>query len=71
MKGKFFSHIIVNVVLVALVLCISAVSLFGSAANVFHGQDYSPVYRGQSSDKVCDDKRLLGNGIFGRIFGNL
>ena len=53
MKGKFFSHIIVNVVLVALVLCISAVSLFGSAVNVFHGQDYYPVYRGQSSDKVC------------------
>ena len=52
MKSKIFLHIVVNVLLVAVIVCISTVSLIGATTNVFSRDDYTPIYRGESSDKV-------------------
>ena len=52
MKSKFFLHIVVNVLLVAVIACITTVSLIGATTNVFSRDDYAPIYRGESSDKV-------------------
>lgn len=48
---KIFSHVAVNVVLLALVLCVSAVGTYGGVLAVFR-TDYAPVYGG-SGDGVC------------------
>lgn len=53
MKSKIFLHIVVNVLLVATVVCIVAVSLTGATANVFNKDDSAPIYRGNASDKVA------------------
>lgn len=52
MKSKVFLHIVVNVLLVAVIACISAVSLIGATANVFNKDDYSPIYRGEKENEV-------------------
>lgn len=53
MKSKVFMHLVVNILLVATVACIVSVSLSGYAANVFNKNDATPIYRGNSTDKVA------------------
>lgn len=53
MNSRVFFHIVVNVLLVAVVACISVVSLLGATTNVFSKDEYVPIYRGNSNDKVA------------------
>ncbi len=52
MKSKLFLHIVVNVLLIAVVVCVSTVSLFGETTNVFNRDEYAPIYRGKGENKV-------------------
>ncbi len=52
MKSKLFLHIVVNVLLIAVVVCVSTVSLFGATTNVFNRDEYAPIYRGKGENKV-------------------
>lgn len=52
MKKNLFMHVAVNLCLVAVVLCISAVGLFTATANVYNPNGSSPIYRGTGKNQV-------------------
>ena len=53
MKSNLFLHIVVDVMLVAVIVCVASVSFLGATANVFSNNDSAPIYRGNSDDKVA------------------
>lgn len=53
MKSNLFLHIVVDVMLVAVIVCVASVSFLGATANVFSNDDGAPIYRGNSDDKVA------------------
>lgn len=52
MDKKNFTHVFANVVLVAMVLAIAAISFVGATTNVFKNNDNSPIYRGSGHNQV-------------------
>lgn len=53
MKSKFFLHFVANVLLIAVIIGVSTVSLLGATTNVFSRDDYSPIYRGEDKNQVA------------------
>ncbi len=49
MKSRVFIHIVANVVLIAIVSCISVIGLTSAATNVFNKDDINPIYSGSGS----------------------
>ncbi len=52
MKGKLFTHVVANVILVALIAAVAAIGFVGTSTNVFSSGDGSPIYRGSGSKQV-------------------
>ena len=52
MKGKLFTHIVANVILVAAVLAVAFVGFVGATTNVFKSNDNAPIYRGSGRNQV-------------------
>ena len=52
MKGKLFTHIIANVILVTIVLVVAFVGFVGATTNVFSSNDNGPIYRGSGQKQV-------------------
>ena len=51
MKSKVFTHVVANVVLIALVVAVASIGFFGATANVFSSND-TPIYRGTGDKQV-------------------
>lgn len=52
MKGKIFTHVVANAVLVLLVVAVAAVGFVGATTNVFSSNDNAPIYRGSGEKQV-------------------
>lgn len=52
MNKTVFTHVIANVVLVAMVLAVAAIGFVGATTNVFKSTDNSPIYRGSGQNQV-------------------
>lgn len=52
MKSKIFTHVVVNVVLVAIVAVVASIGFVGATTNVFKDNDGSPIYRGIGDKEV-------------------
>ncbi len=50
MKNKLFLHVVINVLLVAVICCVSAVGLVGATTNVFGKDSCDPIYRGTGNN---------------------
>lgn len=53
MKSKLFLHIVVNLLLVVVIVCVASVSFVGATMHVFSNDDSAPIYRGIEEDKVA------------------
>ena len=52
MERKVFTHVVANVILLALVAVIASVGFVGATTNVFKNSDTSPIYRGVGEKQV-------------------
>ena len=52
MKGKLFTHIVANAILVCLVLAVAFVGFVGATNSVFKSNDNAPIYRGSGVNQV-------------------
>lgn len=52
MEKKVFTHVVANVVLVAVVIVVASVSFWGATTNVFSSNDHAPIYRGSGVKQV-------------------
>ena len=52
MDNKIFTHVVANIVLLALVVAVASVGFIGATTNVYKSNDTSPIYRGVGDKQV-------------------
>ena len=52
MQRKVFTHVVANVILIELVICVAAIGFVGATTNVFKSNDNAPIYRGAGTKQV-------------------
>lgn len=52
MERKIFTHVVANIILLALVVIVASVGFVGAATNVFKNNDSAPIYRGVGEKQV-------------------
>lgn len=52
MGKKVFTHVVANIILVAIVVVVASISFWGVTTNVFRSNDQAPVYRGSGVGQV-------------------
>lgn len=52
MEKRVFTHVVANVIIVALIIIVATVGFAGTTANVFNTTDNAPIYRGTGVKQV-------------------
>ena len=52
MKRDVFTHVVANIILLALVATIATIGFIGATTNVFSSNDNAPIYRGSGANQV-------------------